>query len=230
MKKFLAKLDNFWYHYKWHTIFTVFFLTVFVICATQCAKKEDPDAMILYSGPCVVTNDGNQLVSSLFAECLDSDTNGDGKKLISLTTVTILSDEQINALKEAAKEDGETIYYDPAGRTQMFNQVKSWLVGGEMPLAVLDPYVYKLFDGLGLFVPLTEVFDEMPEQAYDEYAVSLDQTDFIRYHSDLGEFAENAVICLVKPTVISSLSGNTQEARYQVHLELFKNIVLFEVE
>ena len=161
MTNFWKKLDNFWYHYKWHTIFIAFFLTVFLICTVQCMQKEDPDAMILYSGPSVMTADGKAAVGKLIAKRLDGDPNGDGNKIVSVSDVVILSDEQIKKQEELAKEDGESIYYDPTTRTSAFEQVKNWLISGEMLIAVLDPFVYERFEGMNLFVPLAEVFDEV---------------------------------------------------------------------
>ena len=45
-----AKLDNFWYHYKWHTIITLFVVIVITVCAVQCAGNTDYDIQVLYAG------------------------------------------------------------------------------------------------------------------------------------------------------------------------------------
>ncbi|MBR2987517.1 MAG: hypothetical protein IKC63_05810 [Clostridia bacterium] len=229
MKTLLAKLDNFWYHYKWHTIFIAFFLAVFTICAVQCAQKEDPDASILYSGPSVLSADQKQELGDLFSKCLEKDGNADGRKLVSLTDVVILSDEQIAEKKAEAEAEGDMLYYDPTQRTVMFDQVRSWLIGGEMMLAVLDPFVYEKFEDTGLFVPLADIFEEVPEAAYDPYAVRVNELDFFRYHTALYEACDGAVMCLIRPTAISSLSGNASEEWYEAHAVLFRNIVEFSV-
>ena len=229
MKEFLKKLDNFWYHYKWHTIFTVFFLSVILICTVQCVQKEDPDAMILYSGPEVITAEGKTVIGNILAGRLDKDHNGDGSKIVSLTDVVILSDEQIKEKEEEAKLEGEVLYYDPTKRTDAFNQAKNWLVSGEMLIAILDPFVYEKFEGTNLFVPLDEIFDEIPAAAHDDYAIALDCLDFVQYNPELKEAFSGAVMCLVKPTAISMLSGNAAEEWYGVHLSLFRRIVNFEV-
>ena len=229
MKNFWKKLDNFWYHYKWHTVFTVFFLAVFLICTVQCMQKDDPDAMILYSGPSVLTPEGREAIGQTLSGRLEEDANGDGHKLVSLTDVVILSDDQIKEMEESAKEDGQILYYDPTTRTSSFEQVKNWLISGEMLIAVLDPYVYERFDGQNLFVPLTEVFEEIPSSAFDEYAVSADKLDFVAYNPELKEAFSGAVMVLVKPTVTSMLSGNDSEEWYGAHLALFRRIVSFEV-
>ena len=229
MKNLLKKLDNFWYHYKWHTIFIVFFLAVILICTVQCVQKDDPDAMILYSGPEVMTAEGKTVLENLISQRLDKDHNGDGNKLVTLTDVIILSDEQIKEKEEEAKADGEILYYDPTKRTEAFNQAKNWLISGEMLIAILDPFVYEKFEGTNLFVPLSETFEELPSSAYDAYAIDLDKTDFLKYNPELKEAFSGAVMCLVKPTAISMLNGNNGEEWYGVHRTLFRRIVNFEV-
>ena len=232
MKNFWKKWDNFWYHYKWHVIFTVFFLSVFLICTVQCMQKEDPDAMILYSGPSVLTAEGRSALGKILSGRLEEDHNGDGNKIVSLTDVVILSDAQIKEREEAAKEEGDSIYYDPTTREPSFNQVKNWLVSGEMMIAILDPFVYERFSSQALFVPLAEIYggeDAVPSAAYDACAVSLDQLDFVEYNPAMKEAFAGAVICLIKPTVTSMMSGNDGEAWYNAHLSLFRRIVDFEV-
>lgn len=230
MKTLLAKLDNFWYHYKWHTIFIAFFLAVFLICAVQCAQKEDPDAAVLYSGPTVLTGDGKVEIGTLLAQRLEGDVNGDGKLLCTLTDVVILSDEQIEEKKAEAEAEGESLYYDPTQRTVAFESVRNWLIGGEMMLAILDPFVYEKFSETALFVPLADIFETVPDAAYDAYSIRMDELDFVKYHTELAEAFEGAVICLVKPTVMASLSGNDAEAWYEAHASLFRRIVSFTVE
>lgn len=229
MTTFLKKLENFWYHYKWHTIFTIFFLTVFLICTVQCMQKEDPDAMILYSGPSVVTAEGKSAIGQIVSSRLEKDENGDGSKIVSLTDVVILSDEQIKEQEKLAEEDGQVLYYDPNQRTSSFEQVKNWLISGEMLIAILDPFVYERFEGQGLFVPLTEIFDEVPASAVDDYAVSMDRLDFVIYNPELKEAFGGAVMVLVRPTVTSMLSGNDSEEWYGAHLSLYRRIVGFDV-
>ena len=49
--KFGKWFDNFWYHYKVHTICVVFLLVVVLICVVQCASRPGiPDAYLCYAG------------------------------------------------------------------------------------------------------------------------------------------------------------------------------------
>lgn len=228
MKEFIKKLDNFWYHYKWHTIFIAFFVVLFTICTVQCAMKDDPDAMILYSGPEVMSAEGKTVLGSALATRLDGDPNGDGSKIVSLTDIVILSDEQIKEKENEAKEEGSVLYYDPTQRAGAIDQVKKWLLSGQMMIAILDPFVYQqlsMVESANLFVPLTEIFGTLPESAYNEYAISMDKLDLVEYNADLKTAFSGTVICLVRPTVVSTFDTSW----YERHLDFFRRIVTYEV-
>ena len=48
--KFLKWLDNYWYHYKWHTIIVSFFLIIGAISITQLFGRVSYDAYLMYVG------------------------------------------------------------------------------------------------------------------------------------------------------------------------------------
>ena len=81
MSKLSEKLDNFWYHYKWHTIVTLFFVVVFGICIGQMASKDKVDAYIMYAGPSAFFASEIEEMQSAF-ETVMPDLNGDGKKVV----------------------------------------------------------------------------------------------------------------------------------------------------
>ena len=48
--KFSEWLDNYWYHYKWHTIAVLFAIFVVVICTFQMCRRTVTDIQIMYAG------------------------------------------------------------------------------------------------------------------------------------------------------------------------------------
>ena len=48
--KVSPKLENFWYHYKWHTIVGIFIVIVAAILITQLFTKTEYDVNIIYAG------------------------------------------------------------------------------------------------------------------------------------------------------------------------------------
>ena len=49
--KFFKWLDNFWYHYKWHTIIAVFAIIVVIVGISQVVSKGTADVGVIYGGP-----------------------------------------------------------------------------------------------------------------------------------------------------------------------------------
>ncbi len=47
-KTFKEKIQNFWFHYKWHTITLVFMTVVISILCAQCANREEYDFEVVY--------------------------------------------------------------------------------------------------------------------------------------------------------------------------------------
>ncbi len=227
MKKFLKWLDNFWYHYKWHTLIITFFAAILVIGVVQMAKKTDPDITLLYAGPAILTEEGIEELEKTFASALSSDTNGDGEKVVRATNVVLLSDEQLKEKQEEAAAEGDSLYYDVSLRSSAFEQIKNWLITGEMLLCLLDPYVYERFAGQDLFMPLADILDEIPESAHDAYSIDFSKTEFGRFYTALEPVAEGALLCLVKPTYLANIK--TEGERYQAHVALVKEILSFTV-
>ena len=48
---FLKKLDNFFYHYKWHSIVALFLVVVLTVTLVQACSKETFDVEVMYAGP-----------------------------------------------------------------------------------------------------------------------------------------------------------------------------------
>ncbi len=228
MKKVLKWLENFWYHYKWHTLIIGFFAVILVVGIFQMTKKTDPDISMLYAGPAILTEQGLDELERTFASVLSSDSNGDGKKIVKAVGVTLLSDEQLAEKKAEAEAEGESLYYNVSLRSSAFEQIKSWLITGEMLLCLLDPYVYDQFVDYGLFMPLSNLLDEIPASAADDYSIRFSETEFGRFYSDLAPVTDGLLLCLVNPTVLAG--DKTEGERYQAHVTLLKEILAFTVE
>ncbi len=229
MNKILKWLDNFWYHYKWRVIVIGFFAIVFTVCVTQCATKTDPDVSVLYVGPQVVADEMYVEMENALEKRVDTDYNKDKKISVQITDIVYLSDEQLKEKQEAAAAEDDYLWYDTSSRTQSLNQAKNWILSGQMLICLLDPAVYEIFAAQELFMPLAEYLDEVPEYAYDEYSIPLSKIEFVGYFSAFAPIAEDTLLCVVKPTWTSSLSGNEAAERYEVHFELIRNILKFTV-
>ena len=101
---FMEKLENFWYHYKIHTVAVLFGVFVLMILLVQCLGKVEYDAHILYAGSYEIkhTASGGNVApyvtatSSLKRVC--SDTNGDGNITVSLLNLFVINSAEADEL------------------------------------------------------------------------------------------------------------------------------------
>lgn len=84
------KWDNYWYHYKVHTIVAVFFVFVLIVTIVNFALKTEPDLSIAvasaksFEGSTAIFNDGLKPYAG--------DNNGDGKVMVE-TRIIFLNSE-----------------------------------------------------------------------------------------------------------------------------------------
>lgn len=100
------KAENFWYHYKWHSIVALFLVITLVICALQLCGRTKYDAHILYAGSRNIGRtaaDGDvaeivTVISSLKKITDDFDDNGEIS--VNFTNLYYLTAEELGALDD----------------------------------------------------------------------------------------------------------------------------------
>ena len=100
------KAENFWYHYKWHSIVALFLVITLVICALQLCGRTKYDAHILYAGSRNIGRtaaDGDvaeivTVISSLKKITDDFDDNGEIS--VNFTNLYYLTAEELAALDD----------------------------------------------------------------------------------------------------------------------------------
>lgn len=84
-------LENYWYHYKWHTIIALFLVITVGVSVTQCATKPNYDqSAVLYCDRTVMENTALALQAELSVRA--TDLNGDGQSLLGVYNVSYDSD------------------------------------------------------------------------------------------------------------------------------------------
>ena len=107
-------LENFLYHYKWHSIAALFLVFVLIFCTLQTCQKTTYDSYILYAGGKTLRgsptssdeSSGYRTVYSALGRYV-SDVDGDGNRNLSFLDIYLPSTEEI----EEAKANGEGINY-----------------------------------------------------------------------------------------------------------------------
>ncbi len=112
--RLLRWLDNFWYHYKWHTIAAVFAVFVVVLCILQTCSRPDYDIHVMYAGGTDISR-AEVGGESEFRELTKayqrfvSDFSGDGERRVNLSVLFLPSQEQIKEIE--SRHDGTEVNY-----------------------------------------------------------------------------------------------------------------------
>ena len=218
---FLSRLDNFWYHYKWHTIVGVFILAVILIFSLQMCEKKSYDTYVLYATGTELnrgSTDGtvpeyNEAVTSL--EKLIGDYNGDGERVVSLITLYTPSEEE---LKASLGEDG-TKEINSSLISSDREALRERMLYSEYYLLFISPSVYeeyKKIDELEIFAPISSYVPEgkKPEY-YSDRAIKLSSLDIYSLPG-ICEMPADTLVCLRLSSVVADAFGGEKNA------EIFK--------
>ena len=92
---FFKKLENFFYHYKWHTIIAAFLIFAISLCVFQTCKRTSYDAYVLYAGGKNLRSVEEGETDSTFVKLSKTlkfyvgDYDGDGEKNLSFSEIGI---------------------------------------------------------------------------------------------------------------------------------------------
>ncbi len=213
---FRTKIENFWYHYKWHSIVSVFVIIAVLVCSLQMCSKEKFDAYIMYAGGYAVSQveDGDvaeyvKLHSSFKKVVPDNDGNGEvNPSFLNLYTPT---EEE---MKNAGSGSHNLIRED-------FSRLEYELVSGsEYYICLLSSAnydKYKVFGEVSLFTPLADLVpDGCEAEYYDEGAIYLHSLPFSELDG-IRNLPEDTVISLRKLSAVASVfdkGSNTRNREY----------------
>lgn len=227
-------LDNFWYHYKWITVIVSIFVIFALVSAVQLFSREETDIYVMYAGPQVINVQNMTYIERAFENIAGDDYTGDGKIVSTVRDVTIMSEEEI---KEASGSDTGTVpnegykINENIVRTQTSDALKTFnqeIFGGDSVICLLSPYTYSIVRAADGFLPLEDVLGYMPENAYDECAVYLSNTDFGSLEG-LTVLPDDTLLCVRRVSSMSFLKGKEKtENAHEYHLEVFRNIMNFK--
>lgn len=225
--RFLLWLENYWYHYKWHTIVSLFFAFTLLFCLVQCVKREEPDLLLVAAGDIAFTDtDARDAFVSAFGAVAPGQGKGEKQK-VEVSHYTIFSPEQMTSL--STDESGE---YSPATFTALklssqteYDAFTSFRMTGESCLYLVSDYIYENSNLKEYAVPLSELFEKMPESALDDYSVRFSELAFSNYYAACGALPDDFRLVLTKPLVVGKAS---KEAVYNAYTALFCAIVSFE--
>ena len=204
---FRVWLENFWYHYKWHSIIALFLVFVITVCTLQMCKKEESDIYVLYGGGKYISRqmeNGNFceldiITSSLKNITKDYDEDGQIKPLF--YNVYLLSD---NEIKEAGDDVNHSLLY------QNNQEFRDLMFSSPYYICFLSEDLYREYSKTdGVFVPLASYTGGLELNYLDECAVYLNSENLpFNTLAGISDLPENTVICLKSKTAFSTSLGN----------------------
>ncbi len=213
--------ENFWYHYKAQTIIALVAVITLIICAVQFVNREESDYYVMYAGPQVLMLQDIRYIESAICE-VGGDLDGNGKVAAALDDIVMLSPEE----QEAAAAAGSV--FDPGFLHTSMKEYEQQIFGGEAMVCLLSPYMYELVHAEGGFLPLSEIFEEIPDAAYDDCAVVLAKTDFGKHFNGINDLPEDTLICVRRLSTMAVFKGmKKSEATHAANVDLFRAMVEF---
>lgn len=229
MSKLKSKLENYWYHYKWHTLIVLFFVVFITIMAAQMCSKESDDIYVLYAGPVSVTSEQRIEIESAFSQLMPKDYDGDGKKSVDFLDILLMTDEELRV----AYENGYNAYY-LNGSTMESNKESLTMqaLAGDYVIFLIDEDWYGNLHNTSAFV----TFDELSElgvscdgaEKYDDCAYYLHSMPFAKFFSIFDIFPEDTLVCVRRLSTASTIKGETvAKEKYDRHIEYYGVLTSF---
>lgn len=222
--KTASRLDNFWYHYKWHTLITLFFVIVFVVCSVQMCTTKRSDTLVMYAGSEQLDDNEQKNIVKIFEHLAQDEGTSVG-----ITAYNVLSEDEIRELEAETDEDGKPLFVNRSFYTEQYQVYHSYLMTGESSVMILSEWLYRELETAGRLRPISELTDSVDAEALvGECGIALAKTDLYEKYDALKSLPEDSVICLVKPNF--GMGKNSKEKNYKRDEALFVAIAEFEVE
>ncbi|MBQ8742453.1 MAG: hypothetical protein IJZ03_03715 [Clostridia bacterium] len=239
---FLRWIENYWYHYKWHTIVGAFFAILLISLITQIASKEKYDLRIMFSGDLKVDIENSDMlvrlpdatagISEAFEQLMTEDYNGDGKKNAMTYGERLISPErQKELLQEAKDKSVETnehwvFLYSANDYNDSIERSQTLLITGEAIICLMDSHSYELYSKQSMFARLEDVLGYKPEEASDEYSVLLKKTEFGEFFAENFEMLpDDTRLCIRKKATVGV--GKKFDKVYDANVDVFKKVFAF---
>ena len=223
---FLKKLDNFFYHYKWHTVIALFLVVAILVCLLQTCSKEAYDVEVMYAGPKNLNDKQTVIdIQNAFAE-FATDENGDGKVVARLVAYWV--DERYYGGGDGENKDVDVPYLANNSLTNE-KAYHDEIQAGNLSICLVSPYLFYQVYTEGGFMRIDELFPTLDESVYrvgedgsiNHSAVVLSKTPFGSLPG-LSTLPKDTILCLRKPGY-HLLNASHLEAQHANSKNVFLN-------
>lgn len=237
-KRFRIWLDNYIYHYKWHTIIALFLVFTITVCSVQMCDKESYDVYVVYAGGYQVSKlvtDGDVAEFVTFSKSLNraaEDYNEDGKVSVSLDTLFLLTADEIKATNDKLKEEGSDKEVQTQLISQNFKTMNDRMLYSEYYVCIMSAEIFKHYSAKAdhMFADLSKYVDTGTEVSYfnegkDTTAIYLNSTGF-KNLPVLYDLPDDTVIALRGFSEVSNfLDGDDNRENYRRSEQYVRNVI-----
>lgn len=226
-------LENYWYHYKWHTLAAIFIIIVVVVCTLQMCSREEIDVQIMYAGNDDISQLRGDAELSEHEELIKAicrfvgDRDGDGKRTAGVLNLFIPSDEHIAELLEQLGDEYEI--NEPLVRSNL-ESFNSNIVYGDYYICIIGDHLLEMKQAEdekdNPFVKITEYLPEGAEYVFgdestesdgyvlaSEYGVYLHSTP-LADNPAFSELDRNTVIVMRRFSEVTSAFASSRSEAY----------------
>ena len=230
---FLKKLDNYWYHYKWHTIVGIVVVIILSVLLFQTCSKQDYDGYILYAGPYKISSSAENGNTSSYSNTISAlkkvcyDTNNDKNVNVTLLNLYISTQEEATKLYG----DGVDISNSSMLIDEDSDRLGQTLLYGDYYVCFLSERLFlhyeELYEG-ALFTSVSDYLGEGDYELASEHGVYLKSLDFYSL-PEICNLPDDTVVCLRKSSDVSNFFNRRQnEKNFEISEKIFKNILNFK--
>ena len=228
------KIENFWYHYKWHTIVTAFVVVVGVILILQLCTKVEYDLNILYAGEKNITTtslsgDGNSEYLSILSalESVGNDENDDGNVSFNLQKLYILSEKELESALGGIKDPMQKASLE-SKMQENYDTLYNYIMFGDYYLYFLSEDIFHDYEERfesSIFASISEYTKAGGEYSYaGDGGIYLSSLG-IYEATDLSLLPPDTVVCIRLPGVLGARDDGKSYAAAE---DLLKKILAFD--
>lgn len=224
--KFARWLENFFYHYKWHTAAVAFILIVAIVCtATMCGRKK-PDIQMIYVGSKPISSDQQRDLMTGLGMIRNK-----GEE-ITITPYQYLTPEQINELNTDNDENNNPNELYLLDQFENFNNLMMLGAASTYFIWFMSPDIYEYYVEVArkkgdvelLFTNLDFLESESGVSFYDNTHTAIKLSNLNAYYkTELLILPDDTLVVLRAPSGVSSKkSKKAYEASREYLVDLVK--------
>ena len=224
--------ENFWYHYKWHSLIALFLVFTITVCSVQMCQKESYDVHVMYVGGYEIERKSDTTATPQYQTVVSSitraagDYDGNGTVTVNLRDLFVLTNAEIEKIE--AEKGIEVNYTLINENLDIFTQ----------NISISDYYVcflskaiydeYNTVSGVEIFHDLAPYVNEGTDlEFYTNSAIYLSSTGFATMPG-IKDLPDDTVVCLRRITLVAShFNKDKAEEQFSRAEKLIKEILNF---